>query len=103
MGTAMSVDTGDLQGMVLGNIAGYRLVRHLIFSAPDAAALRRFVGEIRPLILFGTNKPTTAHGWVANISFASGAVEQLLPAEIYAKVESTFRKPPEAERIGDVG
>ena len=32
----MTVDTSDLQGMVLGNIAGYRLVRHLIFSAPDA-------------------------------------------------------------------
>ena len=68
----MTVDTGDLQGMVLGNIAGYRLVRHLIFSAPDAASLRRFVNEIRPFILFGTNKPTAAHGWVANISFAAG-------------------------------
>ncbi|HEU0134841.1 MAG TPA: hypothetical protein VFR28_08455, partial [Allosphingosinicella sp.] len=99
----MTVDSNDLQGMVLGNIASYRLVRHLIFSAPDAAALRRFVGEIRPLILFGTNKPTTAHGWVANISFAAPAMAQLLPPEIYAKLESTFRCPPDAERIGDVG
>ncbi|MGZ8307772.1 MAG: Dyp-type peroxidase [Allosphingosinicella sp.] len=99
----MTVDSNDLQGMVLGNIAGYRLVRHLIFSAPDAETLRRFVNEIRPLIPFGTNKPTTAHGWVANISFAAGAMAQLLPSEIYAKLESTFRSPPDAERIGDVG
>jgi Dyp-type peroxidase family len=99
----MTVDTSDLQGMVLGNIAGYRLVRHLIFSAPDAAALRRFVQGIRPLILFGTNKPTTAHGWVANISFASRAIKALLPAETYAKLESAYRDPPDADRIGDVG
>jgi Dyp-type peroxidase family len=99
----MTVDTGDLQGMVLGNIAGYRLVRHLIFSAPDAAALRRFVQEIRPLILFGTNRPTAAHGWVANISFAPKAMAQLLPPDVYARLESTFRSPPDAERIGDVG
>jgi Dyp-type peroxidase family len=99
----MGVDSNDLQGMVLGNIAGYRLVRHLIFSAPDAESLRRFVNSIRPLILFGTNKPTAAHGWVANISFASGAMAQLLPAETYSKLESTFRSPPDAERIGDVG
>lgn len=97
------VDTSDLQGMVLGNIAGYRLVRHLIFSAPDAASLRRFVGEIRPLILFGTNKPTAARGWVANLSFASGAMAQLLAPETYGKLESTFRSPPDAERIGDIG
>lgn len=99
----MTVDTSDLQGMVLGNIAGYRLVRHLIFSAPDAGSMRRFVQEIRPLILFGTNKPTAAHGWVANISFAAGAMAQLLPPDVYAKLESTFRSPPDAERIGDVG
>jgi len=99
----MPVDTSDLQGMVLGNIAGYRLVRHLIFSAPGAASLRRFVNEIRPLILYGTNKPTTAHGWVANLSFAAGAMAQLLPADVYGKLESTFRSPPDAERIGDVG
>lgn len=99
----MPVDTSDLQGMVLGNIAGFRLVRHLIFSAPDPAALRRFVGEIRPLILFGTNKPTAAHGWVANVSFARGAMAHLLPADVYARLESTFRSPPDAERIGDVG
>jgi Dyp-type peroxidase family len=99
----MNVDTSDLQGMVLGNIAGYRLVRHLIFSAPDAASLRRFVNEIRPLILFGPNKPTTAHGWVANISFASGAMKSLLPAETYAKLETAYRDPPDADRIGDVG
>lgn len=99
----MPVDTGDLQGMVLGNIAGYRLVRHLIFSAPDAAALRRFVPGLRPLILFGTNKPTAAHGWVANISFAPGAMAGLLPPDVYARLESAFRAPPDAERIGDVG
>jgi Dyp-type peroxidase family len=99
----MTVDTSDLQGMVLGNIAGYRLVRHFIFSAPDAASLRRFVQEIRPLILFGTNKPTAAHGWVANISFAARAMAQLLPADVYAKLESAYRSPPDAERIGDVG
>lgn len=99
----MPVDSNDLQGMVLGNIAGYRLVRHLIFSAPDAESLRRFVNEIRPLILFGTNKPTAAHGWVANLSFAAPAMAQLLPPDIYAKLESTFRSPPDSERIGDVG
>ncbi|HEU0098013.1 MAG TPA: hypothetical protein VFQ67_04485 [Allosphingosinicella sp.] len=99
----MTVDSNDLQGMVLGNIAGYRLVRHLIFSAPDAASLRRFVGEIRPLLLFGTNKPTAAHGWVANLSFAAGAMAQLLEPDLYAKLESSFRAPPDAERIGDVG
>lgn len=99
----MTVDSNDLQGMVLGNIAGYRLVRHLIFSAPGAEALRRFVGEIRPLLLFGTNKPTTAHGWVANISFAAGAMARLLPPETYGKLESAFRAPPDAERIGDIG
>jgi Dyp-type peroxidase family len=99
----MAVDTSDLQGMVLGNIAGYRLVRHLIFSAPDAGALGRFVPKLRPLILFGTNKPTTAHGWVANLSFASGAMAALLPPETYAKLETAFRAPPDAERIGDVG
>jgi len=99
----MTVDTSDLQGMVLGNIAGYRLVRHLIFSAPDAASLRRFVDEIRPLLLFGTNKPTAAHGWVANISFAAGAMAKLLEPDVYAKLESTFRSPPDAERIGDLG
>ena len=96
-------DTSDIQGMVLGNIAGYRLVRHLVFSAPNAEALRRFVPKLRPLILFGTNKPTTAHGWVANLSFAPRALEDLLPADIYARLESTFRSPPDAERIGDVG
>ncbi|HEX8062796.1 MAG TPA: hypothetical protein VF535_06235 [Allosphingosinicella sp.] len=99
----MTVDSNDLQGLVLGNIAGYRLVRHLIFWAPDAASLRRFVNEIRPLLLFGTNKPTTAHGWVANISFAPGAMALLLEPEVYAKLESAFRSPPDAERIGDVG
>ncbi|HEX8450405.1 MAG TPA: hypothetical protein VF652_12505 [Allosphingosinicella sp.] len=99
----MSVDSNDLQAMVLGNIAGYRLVRHLIFSAPDAASLRRFVNEIRPLLLFGTNKPTTARGWVANLSFAAGAMAQLLPPDVYAKLESTFRSAPDSERIGDVG
>ncbi|MEO7177249.1 MAG: hypothetical protein ABIW83_00245 [Allosphingosinicella sp.] len=99
----MSVDSSDLQGMVLGNIAGYRLVRHLIFSAPDADSLRRFVDHVRPFILFGTNQPTTAHGWVANVSFAAPAMAQLLPPETYAKLESAFRSPPDAERIGDVG
>jgi len=97
------VDPNDLQAMVLGNIAGYRLVRHLIFSAPDAASLRRFVNEIRPLLLFGTNKPTTAHGWVANLSFAPSAMALLLDPETYAKLETTFRSSPDAERIGDVG
>ena len=99
----MPIDTSDLQGMVLGNIAGYRLVRHLIFAAPDAAALRRFVATLRPLILFGTNKPTPAHGWVANLSFAAPALAGLLPPEIFAKLESAFRSPPDAERIGDAG
>lgn len=99
----MTVDSNDLQGMVLGNIAGYRLVRHLIFSAPDAVSLRRFVNEIRPLLLFGTNKATTAHGWVANISFAASAMKALLPGEAYDKLESAFRDGPDAERIGDVG
>jgi Dyp-type peroxidase family len=92
-----SVDSNDLQAMVLGNIAGYRLVRHLIFSAPDADKLRAFVDSIRALILFGTNKP------VVNLSFASAAMAQLLPAETYAKMESAFRSPPDSERIGDVG
>ena len=99
----MAVDTSDLQGMVLGNIAGCRLVRHLIFSAPDAGALRRFVPRVRPLILFGTNKPTEAHGWVANISFAASALAGLLPPEIFARLESTYRAAPDAERLGDVG
>jgi Dyp-type peroxidase family len=99
----MPVDTSDLQGMVLGNIAGYRLVRHLIFSAPDAEALRRFVPKLRPLILFGTNKPTAAHGWVANLSFAARALEGLLPPEVNGKLESTFRAAPDAERLGDLG
>lgn len=99
----MAVDSNDLQGMVLGNIAGYRLVRHLVFSAPDAGSLKRFVDSIRPLILFGTNKPTTAHGWVANLSFAPGAMALLLAPDVYARLESTFRAPPDAERIGDLG
>jgi Dyp-type peroxidase family len=99
----MTVDSNDLQGMVLGNIAGYRLVRHLIFSAPDAGSLRRFVNEIRPLLLFGTNKPTTARGWVANLSFAAPAMKALLAAETYDRLESAFRDGPDAERIGDVG
>jgi deferrochelatase/peroxidase EfeB len=108
----MPVDTNDLQGLVLGNIAGYPLVRHLIFSAPDvgahggadvhAEALRRFVPKLRPLILFGTNAPTEARGWVANISFAPGAMQALEPDNC-AELESAFLKPPDAERLGDAG
>ncbi|HEX6376063.1 MAG TPA: hypothetical protein VFZ91_10125 [Allosphingosinicella sp.] len=99
----MPVDTSDLQAMVLGNIAGYQLVRHLIFAAPDAGALRRFLPRLRPLILFGTNKPTPARGWVANISLAPGAMAALMPPDLYARLESSFRAPPDAERLGDVG
>jgi deferrochelatase/peroxidase EfeB len=104
----MPVDTNDLQGMVLGNIR-YPLVRHLIFSLADkggaeghAEALRRFVPKLRPLILFGTNAPTDARGWVANISFAPGALRALKP-DICGELESAFLEPPNAERLGDAG
>jgi deferrochelatase/peroxidase EfeB len=109
----MPVDTNDLQGLVLGNIAGYPLVRHLIFAAPGgdgdeaardahAEALRRFVPKLRPLILFGTNAPTDARGWVANISFAPAAMKALKP-DICDGLESAFLEAPDADGLGDFG
>ncbi|HEX8571262.1 MAG TPA: hypothetical protein VF759_00770 [Allosphingosinicella sp.] len=104
----MPVDTNDLQGMVLGNIR-YPLVRRLIFSMSDpggaeghARALQRFVTKLRPLILFGTNARTEARGWVANISFAHGALKAVKP-DICGELESAFLKPPDPEGLGDAG
>jgi Dyp-type peroxidase family len=99
----MPVDTSDIQAIVLGNIAGYPLVRHLIFAAGDAAALKAFVPRMQPLLTFGTNSPPRANGWIVNLSFAAPAMKAVLPDDLYGKLETTFRAPPDAERLGDVG
>ena len=99
----MRVDTSEIQGIVMGSYAGYPCVRHLIFASADGEALRGFVEALLPSIVFGTAQPSVERGWIVNISLAATALKAMLPAEIYARLESAYREGPDAERIGDVG
>lgn len=92
----MQVDTGELQGLVLGNYARYGFARHLIFSADSAEALCAFAEPLLGRIIYGTFEPPTDLGWVLNLSLAAGALEKLVPPEIFRRTESTFRGGAEA-------
>jgi Dyp-type peroxidase family len=101
--TSLQVDTDGLQAIVLGNIAGCPLVRHLIFDAPSEAAVRSFASALWPSIRFGANRLADGEAWLLNLSFAAPALQLVLPSEIYDKLETSYRVPPDAAGLGDFG
>lgn len=93
----MQVDTAGLQGLVLGNYAGCRFVRHLIFGAADGDSLRAFLRPLLAHICYGTAQTPEDRLWVLNVSLAAGALQQLVPADLYRKTETAFRAGAAAE------
>ncbi|MDB5691025.1 MAG: Deferrochelatase/peroxidase EfeB [Alphaproteobacteria bacterium] len=103
MASSPQVDTTGLQAIVLGNVAGCPLVRHIVLAVPEPEALRRFVASLYPFLRFGSNLPAEGEKAVINLSLAAPALKQVLPVDVYAKLETAFRDPPDAERLGDAG
>jgi Dyp-type peroxidase family len=99
----MAIDTQGLQAIVLGNIAGCPLVRHLIFDAPSEQAVRGFAAALAPMIRFGANSLAEGQTWLVNLSFAAPALRLVLPPEVYGKLETTYRAPPDGPALGDFG
>jgi deferrochelatase/peroxidase EfeB len=101
--SALQIETEGVQAVVLGNVAGCPLVRHLIFAVPEAEALRRFVATLYPSLRFGSNQLAEGERSAINLSLSAAGLKQVLPADVYAKLETAFRDPPDAERLGDAG